>query len=266
MKTLKTIAVAAGALLATGPVHAAEWPTSPLQIQLQRPDGLESVGISCDLKDATHLHCLFATVTISSRRADKPMSADSKSELAAELLKDESKPEVCKGALAMVDGLQSGNFSDDMTRKMPGLLTATPKRKAAILQQVAPVADFCRTPNQQTAMAFVEAMTNPQPHCCTISAVPFEHDFTTDDGGQTWLSNEGPTGTCKVYWISRLDRIDSYNWQYSTRKVVTGKDADPSLPGCSILDQTEYVYKPAADTLPPDAEFIDWTTWLIHGR
>jgi hypothetical protein len=79
--------------------------------------------------------------------------------------------------------------------------------------------------------------------------------------GKTWLSNEGPFGLCQTFQISRLDEVSDLDWQYSTRKVVTGKDANPSLPTCSIFDQQEYVYKRVSDVLPPDADSINWSQW-----
>ncbi len=260
MKTYIVSAIIAVATLSAA--QADDWPAYPLEVALRRADALEGMKVSCVLRDATRLHCLFGMAAIVVPPPEPPLTPEKRAETVARMLK-QGPDEGCGRMRGLVDSLQSGRLSEQLSDSPEArrYMTASPKWKSMFIDAITPVLDFCNNPSEQTAAVLIDATTSHKPMCCDISIYVTEHDFTTSDNGKTWLSNEGPMGSCNVYVISRLDHVGggAWEWKYSTRKVVTGKDASPDLPSCSLLDQQEHVYKKESDVMPPDADFINWS-------
>lgn len=204
------------------------------------------------------MHCSFAQ-TMVSRPADREDFEGKLPKAIEQALLPEQLKE-CGDIANFVQAVRDGRTPKgvDAAKYTMGMAAMKSEQKADLLNQLALMDAYCAKPTKETAEAMLRSIHEKDLKTCKIWTNAYTQDFTTQDGGATWISNDGPSGACGVIYISKFERTtgEFSFWTYTTQKVVTKKDGDPILDICSGLDERQIFYNWSGEEKYLDCTYI----------
>jgi hypothetical protein len=235
--TIVAVAVVSGL-----PADAQDYPAG-IQVLHGTIDN-DSLTVQCDPPSGNRMHCSFAQTMVSRPADHKDFEGTIAKSIDDALSSDLGKS--CKGMADFAQAIRMGTVppGTDGAKFTRGLASMKPEHKADLLDQIELIDAFCSNPNRKTAEALLRANHEKELKTCKVRTNTYEQNFSTADGGKSWISNEGPKGECGVIYISKFERAkgEFSLWAYTTQKVVTKKDGDPILNLCTTLDERQIFY------------------------
>ena len=207
----------------------------------------------CDLlSDQITMHCdIFTTILyhkpIGIDSANKAIASNSALQLFNQIWGDQ-----CKGTVAMIISgekfVNKGVDAQGRPLNMRVALYAWPKFKAA--------AKVCTTQTEQEAKAFFTRWINEQKLTCTVHSGYSNKEFKWDKDTSTWISRQGPEGSCGSVQIGTLsqDQSSAFKfWQYSEKTYLTRGD----FSGCEKFPDTSLNYTWKTTITVEDCKYIE---------
>jgi hypothetical protein len=216
----------------------------PSLANLTDSDSSTGMEVRCDPPVSGVLTCAITEIAIDKTPEAKTFD-DAVQSLLSEALKSDSV--ACQLANAVTEVFQNpaADFRKDHEPIKRYYLALPAEAQADAKEKFESIAALCSSNTKQNAERVAKIVRDISSRTCRISTQKFQHRFSSQDGGLSWISNEGPSSECGTVTISKLsvENDGSNLWTYTTQTIVSNPDAKLfGLAECSTLDQRKHTF------------------------